>query len=108
MENLLVKASAVASIVSYCKHGRRRDALCNSRSGDAEASATTPKLLPVRVRRAESQAGSLRILTGRPTGVSMKNFAFLALGSAPAPLLPCSPDFRGKKIRIRKTWLATM
>jgi hypothetical protein len=32
-------------LLSYCKQGRRRDALCTSRSGDAEASATTPKRL---------------------------------------------------------------
>jgi hypothetical protein len=50
----------------------------------------TPKRLPVRVPRTESQAGSLRISQdpARPTVVSMKNFAFLALGSPPAPLLP--------------------
>ena len=73
-ENLLVKASAVASIASYCKQGGRRDATscmhCTARSGDAKAAASSDSSKGQNHRRRISQD------PGRPTGVSMKNFAF--------------------------------
>ncbi len=87
--HLLVKASAVASIVSYCKQGRRRAVLCTSRSGDAEASASQSPTGRITGRISQDP--------DRPTGVSMKNFAWLALGSSPAPLLSRFPGSPGKK-----------
>ena len=82
MENLLVKASAVASILSYYQQGRRRDALCTDRSSYAEASAS--QSLKGRITGRISQDPAWPTVVS----VSMKNFAFFSLASSPAPPSP--------------------